>query len=101
MSFSIPPLVVDIDDTIIQSDYNPNLNEYTNPRAISDQVDALRILKKQGHRIILHTGRHWNHYEVTIKQLREIEIPFDQLVMGKPLGIYVDADAVTDLKDLL
>jgi hypothetical protein len=49
---------------------------------------------------VLHTGRHWNNYDDTIRQLRNLSIPFDELIMGKPLGIYIDADSKRSLHEL-
>jgi hypothetical protein len=40
-------------------------------------------------------------YDNTVKQLEQFDIPYNQLVMGKPLGIYVDADAIRTLDDVV
>jgi hydroxymethylpyrimidine pyrophosphatase-like HAD family hydrolase len=93
------PLIVDIDDTILTAKFDGKA--YYDAEPIDDQIAALHILRQRGHRIILHTGRHWDKYEMTVKQLRDLNVMYDQLVMGKPIGIYVDADAVRDLQDLL
>jgi len=97
-------IVIDLDDTLllypeeivftdIEERYRvalPNLYE----------IKKLKNLKKMGYRIIIHSGRSWTRYEITLKQIKEFKIPYDEIVLGKPLGIYVDRDAITTLKDL-
>lgn len=91
-------LVIDIDDTLLKCDILDG--KYCNPRPIKEEVEILKELKNT-YVIILHTGRHWNHYQTTVQQLKELDIPYDELVMGKPLGIYVDRDSKKSLKELI
>lgn len=98
------PLICDIDDTLMQTEvvYDNGDAIYTNNvQPIQEQIDALNVLKKAGHRVILHTGRDWKWYDVTLKQLDKYGILYDQLIMGKPSGIVIDADAVVDIRELL
>lgn len=81
--------IVDIDDTLIKSDFD-GLN-YSNPRAIVSEIDLVNKMYDEGHTIILHTGRGWHHLETTINQLREFNIKYNSLVLGKPSGVYIDA----------
>lgn len=90
-------LVIDIDDTLLICDRIDG--SYCNAQPIDIEINKLKELSSK-YKIILHTGRHWNHYDITISQLRQFEIPFDQLIMGKPLGIYIDKDAKTSLADI-
>ena len=44
-----------------------------------------------------------NLYQITVQQLSEWGVRYDKLIMGKPYGIPVDADAVTpsELEEVL
>jgi hypothetical protein len=95
--------IVDIDDTIIKS-LIENCKEcgyirYKNAKPIQDEIDEINKKFKEGHIIILHTGRGWNQYELTKKQLKECRVKYTELIMGKPTGIYVDRDAIKSIKD--
>lgn len=48
-----------------------------------------------GDEIILWTGRHWNHLEITQLQLWNANVKYTTLIMGKPVGdYYIDDKAV-------
>ena len=66
-----------------------------------DQEEIQLVNEKfdNGYRIILYTGRSWGHYEVTKLQLENYNIKYDELVMGKPVGIYIDKESHKSLKD--
>ena len=69
-------------------------------------IDALNKLYDRGDEIVLHTARgmkrfnndvamvYQNLYELTKKQLDEWGVRYDKLIMGKPYGTLVDADAI-------
>jgi hypothetical protein len=38
--------------------------------------------------IIIYSARGWAEYEMTFDWLTRFEIPFDQLILGKPQGDY-------------
>ncbi len=64
--------------------------------AVNDGV--LRIVKKlhrQGHLIVIETGRHWKHLRDTIAQLKAARVPYHALVMGKAPGAIVDDNALS------
>ena len=77
-----------------------------------DVIEKLNKLHDRGDEIVLHTARgmkrfnndvnavYQNLYELTKKQLDEWGVRYDKLVMGKPYGKLVDADAmkVSDLQ---
>jgi len=77
--------VIDIDDTILYSDYANK--EYVLRRHNQKVLDIINDLYNN-HVIILYTGRHWDHLEITLKQLNSIGVKFHTLVMGKPTGDY-------------
>ena len=91
-------LVIDIDGTLIKSEYVNG--EYLNPSPIIDEITRLNDLYRQGWIIILWSGRSWIHYEITVSQLKNFGIKYHTLLLGKPIGIYIDADAKTTLKDI-
>jgi len=79
----------DIDQTILLTDYIDGT--YVLIGVKESIVDSLIKLKNKGHIIVLHTGRHWNHLALTQKQLKQVGVPYDSLVMGKPVAdFYID-----------
>lgn len=83
----------DIDNTLLFTEYNDGV--YTVKQENKELISMLNLLKLQGHTIILHTGRHWNHIKVTKMQIEEAGISYDSLVMGKPVSdFYIDDRAV-------
>jgi uncharacterized HAD superfamily protein len=57
--------------------------------------DFLITLRKRGDVIILWTGRGWEQYKVTVDWLERNELPFDQLIMGKPIfDFFIDDRAI-------
>ena len=93
--------VVDIDDTLLKSADDKCIEcghkKYKNPIKVKREVNRLNKLYKYNI-IILYTGRSWEYYDLTVKQLNKVGIKYHQLLMGKPLGIYIDYDAKTTLK---
>lgn len=87
-------VTVDIDDTLITSDMVVcgccGAVSYENYKPIVSEIEHLRHLSGIGYRVILYTGRGWDKYEMTKKMLVEMEIPYDELIMGKPPGPYID-----------
>ena len=51
-------------------------------------IKKLNRLYDEGNTIVLHTGRHWNHLQLTISQLTKAGIKYHSLVLGKPVGDY-------------
>lgn len=104
MSIVCKTYVVDIDDTLLKSEKKVckhcNSVIYFNHKPITEEIKFLNRLRRKGNIIILHTGRNWNQYQLTVRQLKECGILYHELVMGKPQGIYVDADAIKSLKEI-
>jgi hypothetical protein len=86
--------MVDIDDTLLIAEKDRcqacGSVVYKNVKPIQNEIDLLNQLYDAGNIIILFTGRNWNKYEITKKQLQEFGIKHHELVMGKPQGIYID-----------
>ena len=69
-------------------------------------INRIKILKESGHEIILYTARKMNTYKgnigliakdiymITLQQLKENEVLYDEIYFGKPAAdIYVDDKA--------
>jgi hydroxymethylpyrimidine pyrophosphatase-like HAD family hydrolase len=83
----------DIDNTLLMTNYENGT--YTVKHVNAYIVRLIKELKKKGHIIILHTGRHWNHIKLTKEQVEETGITYDSLVMGKPVAdVYIDDRSV-------
>jgi uncharacterized HAD superfamily protein len=78
-------LIIDLDGTICSEEMQFSRGLAT-PN--SGAAESLRFLKSQGHIIIIYSARTWAEYEITIDWLLKFEIPFDQLILGKPQGDY-------------
>jgi uncharacterized HAD superfamily protein len=78
-------LVIDIDGTICteEKQFSRSL-----AKPIEGAVNALKEINSKGHFIILYSSRTWAEYEMTVDWLEKHEIPFDQLILGKPQGDY-------------
>jgi hypothetical protein len=67
---------------------------------LNGTVDKLLEWEKRGYRIILLTGRKESLRDVTIKQLSEVGIFYDQLIMGVGGGTrYLINDCKPDGED--
>jgi predicted secreted acid phosphatase len=80
-------IIVDIDETICTL----TKGEYAESKPFVGAIKYLNSLSEKGHKIIYYTGRGWDKYEFTSKQLKSWGCQFEQLICGKPLAdIYVD-----------
>jgi hydroxymethylpyrimidine pyrophosphatase-like HAD family hydrolase len=97
-------IVVDLDDTLISSERIIckccGRIKYINPQPIKKEIDRLKKLYKDGRIVIIHTARSWDYYELTVKQLNMFGIRYNELIMGKPQGIYIDADSKKTLRGI-
>jgi capsule biosynthesis phosphatase len=82
---------VDLDNTLCIS----KNSDYRNSTPILERIHELKKIKEAGHRITVWTargatsGKNWE--ELTLQQLKQWEVPYDQLLMGKPhYDIYID-----------
>lgn len=80
---------IDIDDTILFSELKDGKYYLKKPNL--PLIEIINELFDAGHIIVLHTGRHWNHLELTKKQLLVHNVKYTTLVMGKPVAdVYID-----------
>ena len=89
-------LIIDLDGTICSEE--KQFSRALATPLVGAQV-ALQKLKSQGHTIIIYSARTWAEYEVTFAWLRDNQIPFDQLILGKPQGDYWIDDRALEFKD--
>jgi hypothetical protein len=85
-------ICVDIDQTICRSS---GPDTYLTADPMPGAKEALTRLRESGWVIVLFTGRHFNHWQVTVEWLQRHGFTYDQLVFGKPPArYYVDDRAV-------
>jgi capsule biosynthesis phosphatase len=99
-------LIVDLDDTISIT----KNGDYVNSKPIYSVIDKLKEYKEQGFEIVISSSRNMRTYESNlgkiniftlpniINWLREHEIPFDEVYVGKPWcgieGFYIDDKSI-------
>ena len=106
MNLNQKKIVIDLDDTICTTkngDYNNSLQKI-------EVIKKLRKYKEIGFEIIIHTSRNMRSYKgniglinantvpIIIKWLDKHEVPYDQIIFGKPWpcngGFYVDDKSI-------
>ena len=75
---------VDLDNTLCYT----QSNDYVNSKPNVERINYVRELKNSGHHVTIWTARGsssgLDHSELTKTQLAEWNVPYDELVMGKP-----------------
>jgi capsule biosynthesis phosphatase len=95
----------DLDNTLVTYPVIPG--DYSTVMPIEKNITLLHSLKEQGHEIIIYTARrmatHKNNIgkvikdiaRVTIETLDNLNIPYDELIFGKPIAdIYIDDKSI-------
>jgi capsule biosynthesis phosphatase len=93
--------VFDLDNTLVTYPVIPK--DYSSVLPIKKMIDLVQHLKNNGHYIIIYTARRMATHghnvgavikdigKITFDTLEKFNIPYDELVFGKPLGdIYID-----------
>ena len=97
--------IIDIDDTLLISEKSEckecSRVTYKLIDIFKDEIKKVNKLYKKGHIIILWTGRGWDYYRITKMQLSACRIKYQELIMGKPQGIYVDRDAIRSVDEIV
>jgi hypothetical protein len=94
--------VIDLDDCLLKYDdieYKNIMSKYSHAKPDQKEIDKVNNYYNNGHTIIIHTGRNWDKYGLTKKQLLEFNISHDTLVMGKPQGFYIDPDSYKSMEE--
>jgi len=101
--------VIDLDKTVSipNHDADDTFERYGKSEPIWEVIEKIRTLHSQGHTIIFHTARrmvtHNGDIEAIERDVGQItrdwlglhEVPYDQLVFGKPYGdFYIDDKAM-------
>ena len=102
----------DLDHTLVTSPTVPG--DYTTCKPIPRVISYLQKLHTDGHYIIIHTARRMRTHDgnigrviadigaITIQQLNDYVIPYDELIFGKPFAdFYVDDKAIIPFVDEL
>jgi capsule biosynthesis phosphatase len=101
----------DLDNTLVTY---PKINgDYTTVDPIQKNIDMVRHLHKMGHTIIIYTARRMKTHQgnvgkvvadigkITFDTLDKFDIPYDEIVFGKPIAdIYVDDAAISAFDNL-
>lgn len=95
----------DLDNTLVT--YPTIINDYTSVKPIIKNINLLNILKNKGHEIIIYTARRMKSHNnnigkvikdialITINTLEKYNIPYDELIFGKPIAdIYIDDKSI-------
>ena len=95
----------DLDNTLVT--YPTVVGDYNSCLPIERNIRFLRFLKQEGHHIIIHSARRMRTHagdasaaiddigELTKRQLERFNIPYDEIIFGKPYAdMYVDDLAV-------
>jgi capsule biosynthesis phosphatase len=99
----------DIDNTLVSY---PEGNWYDTVKPIQKTINIVKELYKEGHYIILYTARRMKTHngnvgkiiqdigEITIKTLKDFEIPYHELHFGKPFAnFYIDDLSINPYTD--
>jgi capsule biosynthesis phosphatase len=99
---------IDLDGTICHIK-NPNQN-YIDIEPLPGAIEFLNELKSNGHYIIIYTARNMLTYQdslgkiianqapVVIEWLKKYQIPYDELLFGKPFADYYIDDKSVEFK---
>ena len=103
--------VFDLDNTLVTFPQTPG--DYSSVLPIQKTINYLKKLKAKGHYIIIYTARRMRTHngdvnkvlddikDITIKKLIEFDIPYDELIFGKPYAhFYIDDLMISPKTDL-
>jgi phosphoglycolate phosphatase-like HAD superfamily hydrolase len=82
-------IILDIDGTLIEHCGEISQQFLKTPKLLIGTLEKLTEWDKKGYNLILITGRREGVREVTVKQLSELGIFYDQLIMGVGGGVRI------------
>lgn len=110
----IKTFVFDLDKTIcVPNNYDDTDRRYGHAHPIMPMIELIRKLHHRGHRIIIHTARRMLTHrgdlqkieadvgQVTREWLEFFQVPYDELIFGKPYGDYYIDDKAVNVDDIL
>lgn len=85
-------LLIDLDGVVCSE-------EQTFERSLAKPIpgarEALLALREHGHTLVIYSARSWSEFRMTKKWLEDHGIPFDSLLLGKPVAdLFIDDRAV-------
>ena len=99
-------IIIDLDDTICKT----TNGDYENSVPKEEVIEKIKEYKKSGFEIVIYTSRNMRTYKgnvdlikantlpIIIKWLEKFDVPYDQIIVGKPWpsygGFYVDDKAI-------
>ena len=99
-------IIIDLDDTICKT----NNGDYENSIPRREVIEKIKEYRNLGFQIIIYTSRNMRTYKgnveliqantlpIIIRWLKKFEVPYDQIIVGKPWpsygGFYVDDKAI-------
>jgi capsule biosynthesis phosphatase len=99
-------IVFDLDGTLCTK---VETGDYKDAQPYKDRIKVVNTLFEEGNTITIHTargmGRHKNNaikaieefYELTVKQLQDWGVKYNEIYLGKPSGdLYIDDKAMRD-----
>ena len=103
-------ICVDLDNTLVTYPSVPG--DYSTVRPIHSTIELIQRLSSEGHTIILHTARRMLTHKhnigavikdigrITFDTLEKFNIPYDELIFGKPIAdVYIDDRSVNPYKN--
>lgn len=82
-------IFLDIDGTLIEHCENISQQFLSTPKLLDGTLEKLSEWDRKGYNIILTTGRREGVRDITVKQLAELGVFYDQLIMGLGGGVRV------------
>ncbi|MDC0521679.1 sugar phosphate nucleotidyltransferase, partial [Candidatus Marinimicrobia bacterium] len=103
--------VFDLDNTLVT--FPQTSGDYSTVLPIQKTINYLKRLKAKGHYIIIYTARRMRTHngdinkviddikDITIEKLKEFDIPYDEIIFGKPYAhFYIDDLMISPKTDL-
>ena len=91
-------VVIDIDGFLLEE---KSTFERALAKPLAGASELTKDLNENGYIIILWTARGWAEYAMTIEQLNNYNIRYDQLLMGKPAAlVFADDRSVKKIDEL-
>jgi len=86
-------IIIDLDGTICTEErqFSRSL-----AKPLPNAIERITELYNEGHTIIIYSARTWMEFEMTVDWLKRHEVPYHQLILGKPIGdVWIDDRAIT------